>query len=299
MFETPETMEETSEQEWKDETDRKNVLASLERVGCCEVLHEDVIDRMIRIEKGSRFNEYSRKIKQGIGNVFNLLKERYSEQYPELRHSDEQRLEVLRAAILHDIGKSGPAEATPQEQEMIIKIFAHENIRDTKLLVTEEIRELFETGELESAQRMLEKYGIGGKTTMQQFWDKHAYWTHDILEKYPQGLSENTRIIAGSHHIDHDIDPYELNEKDKTSHETRTIGILENYVDALERRVLIVLDQYEAAKERRGFSHEEALAWVKDNLAKSKNLEKNKWITDLIFAAVDELGSQGKVFQHE
>ncbi|MFA5962055.1 MAG: hypothetical protein WC848_05215 [Parcubacteria group bacterium] len=296
MFEMPEAMKETSEQEWKESVGRQNVLTSLERIGFHESLHQEIIGRLVLLEKESKFNDDSRKIEQGMENVLKLLENRYSEQNPALRLSAEQKSSARIAAILHDIGKSGPVDATLGEQEMIIKIFACENIRDPKLLLEDEIMKIFEPSQIEDVQWMLEKYTIDKETTMRDFWDKHAYWTRDILEKYPQGLDSRTRIIAGSHHIDHDVDPYGLaKDKGATPSEARVIGLLEDYADALQGKALIALDQYEAAVRRRKFSHAQALAWVRNNLIKFKDDK----LMGLIFEAIDELGEAGKIFQRE
>lgn len=276
--------------EQENDPSRKKVLDSLKRVDLRESLHEDIFDRLILLEKESKFNEDSRRIERGMENVLSLLEERYAKQYPE-HLSKEKRMDARKAAILHDIGKSGPIDATPEEQEAIVKIFACENIRNPEILVEEEVAEIFNANQIEAVRRTLEKYDIGGETTMRQFWDKHAYWTHDILEQYPQGLSEHTRIIAGSHHTDHGVNPYNLPE-DQVPLAANIIGTLENYIEALEGRALIVLDQYEASIRRSGLPHKEALSRVRNTLVKYANDELLK----LVFDAIDELEKDEKIF---
>lgn len=270
---------------------RQTVLASLERIGFYEVLCEKVIDRLALLEKHSRFNQYSRRIEGGMEKVLESLEEYHALKYPEIKRSERQRLDGRVAAILHDIGKSGPVDATPEEQRMIIRIFAQEEIRDLKMPISEAVSKIFGENEVVGILQMLERHAIKGTMPMREFWDKHAQWTHDNLERYPQGLSEHARIIAGSHHIDRDVDPYKLLESEIPL-DARLIGTLEEYMEALEGRALIALDQYEAATTRGGLSHKEAIVWVRKNIAKHKDDK----LMELALKVIDELGAKNALF---
>lgn len=293
MFETFENkkIENTDKSKSEDEIFRQKVLVSLEQVGFRESLREEIISRLVLLEKGSRFNEYSRRIERGMENVLNLLETRYVEKYPKNVLSKKQRSDGRMAAILHDIGKSGPVEATPEEQEVLIKIFACENIRNSNLLVVDAVSDIFEVEQVTKTRETLEKYNIAAKTTMRKFWDKHAQWTHDILERYPNSLNSHTRVIAGSHHIDRGVNPYNLPESEVPL-VASVIGSLEGYVEALEDRSLIALDQYEASVRRGGLSHDEALSRVREGMVKYKNDE----LMNFVLKAIDELGKEEKIF---
>jgi len=294
MFKMPEMGMRESGLEKKDDDYSQTVLASLERIGFHEALCEKVIDRLVLLEKHSRFNQYSRRIESGMEKVIKLLEEYHALKYPEIKRSERQRLDGLVAAILHDIGKSGPVDATSEEQKIIIKICAQEEIRDSKMPISELVGNIFSANEVDNVLQMLENYDIKSTMPMRDFWDKHAQWTHDILERYPQGLSEHARIIAGSHHIDREVDPYGLLEAEVPL-DSRLIGTLEEYMEALEGRALIALDQYEAATTRGGLSHKEAIAWVRQNIVKHKD-EK---LMELVLKVVDELGEKNALFENE
>jgi hypothetical protein len=276
--------------ELKNETGvfRQRVFSGLEQAGFRESLHEGIITRMTLLEEGSPFNEYSRKIERGMEKVLSLLEKRYAEKYSKVILSKKQRSDGRVAAILHDIGKSGPVEAIPEDQEIIIKIFAREKIRNSGMPLSEAVAEIFGENQSEAILQTLKKYNIAGEITMRDFWDLHAQWTHDILECYPQGLNEHTRVIAGSHHIDRGIDPYKLLEAEVPL-AARLIGSLEEYMEALEGRALIALDQYEAATNRGGLSHKEALSQVRQRVVKHKEDDK---LMSLVLDAVDELGGE-------
>lgn len=295
MFEIPEKETAAGKPEELKDIHYQKVLASLKEAGLHEKLDDKIIDRMILLERESNFNEDSRKIERGTDNVLDSLEEIYAEQYPQLCLSKEQRADARAAAILHDIGKSGPATADLEEQKIIVKIFADERKHEEESLVAGAFPEIFGTEQTEEIWQSLEKCGLDRQSTFRQFWDQHAQWTHDILEKYPQGLNQRTRIIAGSHHIDHRINPYNLKESEIPL-TANVIGTLEDYADALEGRVLIAMDQYEASLRRSHMPHEEAFVWVCKNLAKSKKFEKDE-LMKLVLKVIDKLGKENKIFE--
>ena len=85
--------------------------------------------------------------------------------------------------------------------------------------------------------------------TIREFWDRHGYWTHDILEADSEGIPIRARVVAGSHHMDRGIDPYGLSSDD--------------YVAVLENRILMAVDKYQAAVARGQKTHGEAMEVIK------------------------------------
>jgi len=110
---------------------------------------------------------------------------------------------------------------------------------------------------------------------MRAFWDRHGYWTHDILEADAEGIPARARVIAGSHHMDRGIDPYEFSSDD--------------YVDRLENRILMAVDKYQAAVARSQKTHGEAMAIVKRIL--SPNYDNDAIMNDVL-KVVDEVGRE-------
>ena len=272
---------------------QEKILDSFEKADFHEKLDEEVIQRLVLLEKESKFNEDSRKVERGLSNVLNLLEKRYADRYPQLAFTEEQKTDGRVAAILHDIGKSGPAQASQQEMRAVVRMFAQEQIKDPKLSINEVALNNFPK-ESHEILEYLKNCGVDVEMTMRQFWDKHAQWTHDILEKFPQGLSKHARIIAGSHHFNKGINPYDLPETEIPL-QSSTIGLMEDYVDAIEERILMAVDQYEANVRRSGSNHEKAIAWVRENLAQSEKF-KNDQVMALVCDAIDELGKRQEIF---
>ncbi len=273
---------------------RKQIEESLEKTGFREKLNEDLIQRLILLEKESRFNEDSRKIERGLGNVFDYFEKYYADSHPELMLTEKQKGEGRMAAILHDIGKTGPDSATLDESKSIVKIFAKESFKDPNLSLEDMVSNNFSKEEAEEVTSHLKMMKINLQVTMREFWDMHAQWTHDILEKFPKNLTKSTRIIAGSHHFNKGINPYNLSESD-VPFQSETIGLMEEYINAIGGRILMAMDQYEARRRRGDSDHKTAIEWVRENMENSKYFKNDK-ILPIILDAMDALGKTEEIF---
>lgn len=274
-----------------EDVPRQKILQSFEQAGFKERVDEEIINRLVLIEQNSEFNEDARKIERGLTNVLVFLETNHAAHYPQLVFSEKQKSEGRIAAILHDIGKSGPADATKEEGRTIVRLFAQEQIRDPNLSVEQAVARSFDKSEIKNIIECLEHCGITSKMTIRQMWDRHAQWTHDILEKYPSGLNQHVRVIAGSHHIDRGINPYAISESEIPL-ESNIIGTVEEYLDAISHRVLMAVDQYEALVRRKESTHDRAIALVRQNLSWFKQEDLTKLICDVI----DKLGREKKLF---
>ena len=152
------------------------------------------------------------------------------------------------AAYLHDIGKSGPADAPPATQQAILKLYAVENVADPQQTIAETARANFSSEDAETLLRHLASCGVRSTDIMRTFWDRHGYWTRDILEADAEDIPVRARFVAGSHHVDRGIDPYEFSSQE--------------YIDMLEQRILIAVDKYQAAVARSQKTHDEAMDTV-------------------------------------
>src|SRR4030095_9719752 len=110
---------------------------------------------------------------------------------------------------------------------------------------------------------------------MRAFWDRHGYWTHDILEADSAGIPVRARVIAGSHHVDRGIDPYEFSS--------------DEYVDMLAHRILIAVDKYQAAVARSQKTHGEAMEITKATLSPKYGDDA---IMNHVLTVVDEVGRE-------
>ena len=237
---------EVKEQEREEVHDR--IEAELHAVGL-KHFSKAIAHRMELIEVlATRFNNDSRIIRRICLKVMDRIAGTLEPELQSKLDADSKR-DLSIAAYLHDIGKSGPFDASQETQEAIVKLYAVENVADPDQTIAKTARASFSSDE---AERILERLGSSGMRstdTMRAFWDRHGYWTHDILEADSEDIPVRARVIAGSHHMDRGIDPYECSS--------------DEYVDMLENRVLMTVDKYQAAVARSQKTHDEAMETVK------------------------------------
>ncbi len=270
---------------------RESVIAFFSELDIQEHdLHQTIIDRLTLIEtRYRRFNDDSRMICRGLRNLFDYITHTTPHH---LSISDAEIRKTVLAGFIHDIGKSGPATIGPEHQALIIDIYGIEHIRDGTASIESVLRE-HRPGQADRFLSLLSEIGITNHTTMREFWNLHGIWTHDILEQYQcAGIDRETRIIAGSHHIAEGINPYHVADSNIPLGAVE-IGALEQYLDIIEERALIIIDKYQASRRRSETSHETAMAVVRSIIEKKFDHDP---IMQFILSAIDTLGSRETLF---
>ena len=199
--------------------------------------------------------------------------------WDKLEIQDVSKEKMILAALLHDIGKSGPANASKQERKIIQTIFSKDLSLKKELekpMKELSLRELVENTEHEIENEEIEKYL---KNDLQlpieswkaiDFWQLHASWTYDILKKNSDGkIDEELINIASSHHILDGINPAGLNE-DEITHGSRTLEMIDKYYS------LVLIDKYQAFRERSHKTHQEAIELLIEMVEKSAHGEESR-----------------------
>jgi hypothetical protein len=260
-----------SEHEEREEVQAK-IDAELHMVGL-EHFSDVIARRMNLIEVlAARFNSDSRMIRRVCLEVLERVA---STLEPECRSTldAESKRDMSIAAYLHDIGKSGPFDASQESQEATVKLYAVENVADPNQTIAETVRTNFSADEANSILEHLGSCGISSTDTMRAFWDRHGYWTHDILEADPEDIPIRARVVAGSHHMDRGVDPYAFSSAD--------------YVAVLENRILMAVDKYQAAVARSQKTHGEAMDVVRRILSPKYG---NDVIMNRVLKVLDAIG---------
>ena len=214
-----------------------------------EHFSEALAQRMELIELlAARFNNDSRMIRRICLEVLDRIAGTLEPQLQSKLDADSRR-DMSIAAYLHDIGKSGPFNASQDIQEAIVKLYAVENVADPDQTIAETVRANFSVEEAASILKHLGSCGMRSTDTIRAFWDRHGYWTHDILEADSEDIPVRARVIAGSHHTDRGIDPYDVSS--------------DEYLDMVENRILMAVDKYQAAVVRSKKTHNEAMDIVR------------------------------------
>jgi len=233
---------------------------------------EAIAQRMELIEVlATRFNNDSRMIRRICLAVLDRIASILEPELQSKLDADSRR-DMSIAAYLHDIGKSGPFDAPQATQEAIVKLYAVENVAGPDQTIAKTVRMNFSFEEAKSVLEHLGSCGMRSTDTMRAFWDRHGYWTHDILEADSEDIPSRARVVAGSHHMDRGIDPYGFSSAD--------------YVAMLENRILMAVDKYQAAVVRSQKTHGEAMEIIKRILSPKYG---NDMIMDHVLKVVDEV----------
>ena len=234
-----------------------------------------IAQRMALIEVlAARFNNDSRTIRRICLEVLDRIARILEPELQSTLDADSRR-DMSIAAYLHDIGKSGPFGAPQGTQEAVVKLYAVENVADPDQTIADTARANFSSEDAENMLERLGSCGLRSLDTMRAFWDRHGYWTHDILEADAEAIPVRARVIAGSHHMDRGIDPYEFSSDD--------------YVDRLENRILMAVDKYQAAMARSLKTHGEAMEMIKGILSSKYGHDV---IMNDVLKVVDEVGRE-------
>lgn len=251
-----------------DDTERyKIIIDELASLGIYECPSE-IPDHWKVLEENSEFNDDSRMVRQGVDDVVATLKENKVYTFTE---AQENKLSL--AALLHDIGKSSSSK-DPGYRLAVVKLFAVKNIdrNDTELEVLRAVENNF-PNEVHTMISDLSNVQVAPGMKIRAFWDKHAFWTKEILDKFSV-FNKETKTIAASHHIDRGINPYGIDENKIPNELKWSIFIL------------IAIDKYQARIIRGEATHEEAIEYLRDDL---KNYNDDPIVKQII-KTIDEIG---------
>jgi hypothetical protein len=244
-----------------------------------EHFSEVIPQRMALLEMlAARFNNDSRIIRRVCLEVMDRIASTLEPSLRSTLDADSTR-DMSIAAYLHDIGKSGPFDASQESQKAVVKLYAVENVADPDQTIAKTVRMNFSSEEATSILEHLGSCGMHSTDSMRAFWDRHGYWTHDILEADSDGIPIRARVVAGSHHMDRGIDPYRFSSDD--------------YVAVLENMILMAVDKYQAAVARGRKTHGEAMDVIKRILAPKYERDV---IMNRVLKVLDTVGKEARLF---
>lgn len=249
------------------------VAEQFERVGLDIRNYPELFERFKRLHgpESSHFEDSVQMVRI-IEVILDGLEEEFSVKI------DKNQLYL--ATLLHDVGKSGPRNVTPEEQSLIITIFEphHYQAIQQKGEKVEEmsIAQALQKSEMDPELRQkiinfLKKLDINcEEEKMIDLWRRHVDWTYEILSGIQDNLiTPRVAIIAASHHILDGKNPANL-DFENIPQEAKTIEIIE----ACE--VLALVDKFQAYVKRSGLSHEEAIKVLHQIIDKQPISEKVK-----------------------
>lgn len=192
-----------------------------------------------------------------------------------------ERQTVVLGCLFSDIGKTGPAGAAIEDARLVAEAFAVENVRDDTQSVATFLRTHFPA----DAEHRLARFaalGIAPSTTMREFWNLHSGWTLAIAEG--SGVPKEACAAAASHHLLENVNPDSIVDDDDRF--VRDFGA--NHAFDRAEKLIIVLDKYDAAVRRGGRTHDHAIAWLRERIAKNARFRDDEELATLV-ADVDEV----------
>ncbi len=235
------------------------------------VVPPELVARQEELELHAKeHNRDARVIYEAFFQLFHLRRKfGHKADTPDL---DQEDLGVgLAAALLHDIGKSGPPDASTSRKRLISRLYnlvgpnvdRNTPINDAVSILGSEAVGRGKPGvfltKLESYLRELSRIGIHPNDLMGNLYSCHAQWGEQLLKVYfDQDNPVYRRItkVASAHHY---FEGYKKEEVDLSS----SPASKEDERDRFLIKMLIVLDKYQARRVRRNWQPAEALAYVR------------------------------------
>lgn len=199
----------------------------------------------------------------------------YDTAKPKKAFSALERQTVVLACLFSDVGKTGPADADADDRRLVAEAFAVENVRDDTQPVATFLRTYFPA----DAERRIARFtalGVDPAISVREFWNLHSGWTLAIAED--AGLPLEAVAAAAAHHLLEDINPRAIVGADDRF--THRFG--QNVSFDRAEKLVIVLDKYDAAIRRSGCTHDAAIAWLRDRLAKSTRFRDDEGFKELL-----------------
>jgi hypothetical protein len=194
-----------------------------------------------------------------------------------------ERQTVVLGCLFSDIGKTGPEHASADARRYVVEAFAVENVRDDTQSLEVFLRTHF-PADAEARIACFRELGVDPALSLRQFWNLHSSWTLAIAEA--AGLPPEAVAAAATHHLLEDVNPQAIVGADQRF--TKPFG--ENAAFDRAEKLVIVLDKYDAATRRGRLSHDEAIAYLRDRLAKSPRFHDDATFAELLDAVDRVLG---------
>src|SRR3989338_5024526 len=241
-----------------------------------KAVHPNIV-RKLRLlnEKTKKFFEDE---EQAL-HLARMLFRYYEEKLPDGVFTEEEKRIVLVGTIFTDIGKTGPRDATPEQEELILSIFNVESKKPGQA-ETLSLQTYLQINFPDKYNNMIEKIsvisGLSPEMTMRQFWNMHSQWTLDIISG--DGVPSEAIAAAAAHHLLEGVNPEEIVGKDGRF--TRYFGA--NISFDRPEKLIIILDKYYAARRRSDATHEEAIKFVSNKIKSNKWFSKDKEFEELL-----------------
>ena len=237
-----------------------------------EKINPDILRKLKLLnEKTETFKDEKRAIR--IARAFFKY---YEKQLPDESFTENEQKTVLIGTMFTDIGKTGPKNATPEQECLILDIYGVENAIKPEKITLKMFVEKYFSDDAPNRVFMLEEMGLDISMTMRQFYNLHTKWTLEIISG--DGVPLEAIAAAATHHMVEDVNPEELVGKDGRFN--RYFG--ENVSFDRAEKLIIVLDKYDAFRRRGKKEHKETIGLLKRKIESNPSFFEDKEFKELI-----------------
>ncbi len=231
------------------------------RALCAEVgfdlddVRPSLIDRLRLLDEYSATVDDAERMVTNARAIFRY----YSEHRPAEAFSESEQRIVSLGCLLSDVGKSGPAGASAEDQRLIVEMFAVEDVPDNAMPVRRFIRTYFP----DDAEARITRFcslGLDPAMSIREFWNLHSGWTLSITNA--SGVPSEVVAAAASHHLLDGVNPESIVREDGRF--SRDFGDNKRFDRA--EKLVILLDKYDAVRRRGQRTHDDAIAWLRARL---------------------------------
>lgn len=183
-------------------------------------------------------------------------------------YSDDERRIVRIGTLLTDLGKTGPPEASLEQSQVFVDIYAVENLPTE--VVAGSLDNFFLKFFPQKAKFFQETFtslGIDCSMSLRSFYDLHTRWTLGLLDS-AEGVPREPIAGAVSHHHMRDDNPDGIFfENSDTYSQKYDFGNNTTYDRA--EKLINILDIYDALCRRSGLSHIVAMEALREMVARA------------------------------
>jgi len=254
-------------------SERDHVKELFEELGLdMEKMNPNILRKLLLLnERTEIFKDEERSV-----HVARALFKYYEENFPDSRFTDTEQRIVLIGTMFTDIGKTGPCNTTPEQEELMLDIYGVENIADPQKITLEEFINDNFSGDAENRLIVLRELGIGRGMTMREFYNLHPKWTLETI--IGDGVPPEAVAAAATHHMLEGINPEEIVDKDGRF--TRYFG--DNVSFDRAEKLIIILDKYDAFRRRGKKEHKESIELVRNKIKSNHNFAEDREFEELL-----------------
>jgi len=260
-----------------DRKEDRELLEILEEIRTWQPINKELEQRLLLLNMRSMTDkEFNHERDTHLKHSLEVYK--YCERMVScLSELEKYKKEIKLAALLHDIGKTGPdfdKNFYSNEEQQVgwacMRLFSLTESNDEVGIVNKTIKEILEKhATLEDQKNIfanLSALGLSSENTMREFYNSHLNNTIDILRN--NQIPEPIVWIAGHHHNYGKLHKYSEKIDDKDLEKLN-----------LASKMLQIVDSFEAAKSRGGMKNEENIERLLNNY--SDDVEAKEIIQNL------------------